>query len=66
MPAIDRALICSGPQTRVRTLAARGGHPTDYGPLDRAAVLSRIKEQLDRIVRQGGPVWPGDGLRPAS
>jgi hypothetical protein len=61
LPAIARALVCTGPQGHVHT-HYEGFHL--YGPSDRAAVLASIRTLLD-ILATERPFWPGDNLLPA-
>ncbi|MFE3268912.1 hypothetical protein [Streptomyces sp. NPDC059215] len=63
LPELERALICTGPDTRqeVRTFDAAARVSTTYGRDAQAAVLAEVSRLLTAITPEG-PLWPGDGL----
>ncbi|MFD8049488.1 hypothetical protein [Streptomyces sp. Tu102] len=63
LPEIARALICTGPNSDVRTLDTGAGQTLTYGPKERAAVLAEIDGYLACLVAEQD-LWPGDGLVP--
>jgi hypothetical protein len=65
LPAIARALICTGPgpDNQVRAFDPAAGELTVYGPDDRANVLAKVGMFLTPIATEQ-PFWPGDGLLP--
>ncbi|HKO83812.1 MAG TPA: hypothetical protein VJ140_04440, partial [Actinomycetota bacterium] len=63
LPEVARALICTGPDSRVRAFDAAAGGFTVYGPDDRAKVLTEVGMFLTGIATEQ-PFWPGDGLLP--
>ncbi|WP_409239741.1 hypothetical protein [Streptomyces sp. PA5.6] len=46
LPAIERALICSGPYVDVLAFDAATGQPVTYGAADRTSLLSRLQAHL--------------------
>ncbi|MGW6796775.1 hypothetical protein [Streptomyces chartreusis] len=63
LPEIARALICTGPNNHVRTLATAAGQSLTHGPEERTAVLAEIDRFLACLVAEQG-LWPGEGLLP--
>jgi hypothetical protein len=61
LPEIARALICSGPHSRVRAFDAAADEFIAYGPAERAAVLAEVDTFLTGLVAEQ-ELWPGDGL----
>ncbi|MCX5327786.1 hypothetical protein [Streptomyces sp. NBC_00140] len=61
LPTVERALICSGPDTTVRVYDPATEDFIPYGPEDRAAVLARVGIRLARA-GAGQDLWPGDDL----
>ncbi|MEU9917843.1 hypothetical protein [Streptomyces sp. NPDC051001] len=61
LPTIERALICSGPDTTVRVYDPATDGFIPYGSEDRAAVLAHVGIHLARA-GAGQDLWPGDGL----
>ncbi|MER6186819.1 hypothetical protein [Streptomyces sp. NPDC001652] len=61
LPTVERALICSGPDTTVRVYAPATDGFIPYGPEDRAAVLAHVGIRLV-WAGAGQDLWPGDGL----
>ncbi|MCX4993361.1 hypothetical protein [Streptomyces sp. NBC_00568] len=65
LPYIARALVCSGPHSRVRAYDPAAGRYQTWGPADRIEVLVEVGKQL-AFAEAGRALWPGDGLlRPA-
>lgn len=64
LPALERALVCSGPHARVINFNADTGQPETHGPEQRAAVLATLTDNLDAR-KAGRALWPGAGLLPA-
>ncbi|MEU6375490.1 hypothetical protein [Streptomyces sp. NPDC046909] len=62
LPEIARALLCAGPNSRVRAVDAAGQVIT-YGPQERAAVLAEADLFLTGLVTEQ-KFWPGDDLLP--
>ncbi|MGW6955217.1 hypothetical protein [Streptomyces sp. PAN_FS17] len=52
LPEIARALICTGPNSDVRTLNTAAGQTLTYGPRERAAVLAEIDRFLICLVAE--------------
>ncbi|MFJ2007831.1 hypothetical protein [Streptomyces chartreusis] len=65
LPEIARALVCSGPDSHVRTLNTAVGHTLTYGPKERGTVLAEIDTYLAGLVAEQD-LWPGDGLLPST
>ncbi|MFD3504966.1 hypothetical protein [Streptomyces sp. NPDC058678] len=63
LPALARALLCTGPDSQVRAVDAATGQPTAYGRNDRAEVLDKVGLFLTALVSEQ-PLWPGEGLLP--
>ncbi|MYS95881.1 hypothetical protein GTY58_00865 [Streptomyces sp. SID5469] len=63
LPAVARALICTGPENQVRAFNAAAGDFTVYGPDDRTKVLTEVGMFLTGVAAEQ-PFWPGDGLLP--
>ncbi|MFF4259389.1 hypothetical protein ACFY1L_50340 [Streptomyces sp. NPDC001663] len=61
LPEIARALVCTGPGSHVRAYDAAADDFIDYGPTDRAAVLTEVDTFLTSLVAEQ-KLWPGDGL----
>ncbi|MFF1810736.1 hypothetical protein ACFVXW_16670 [Streptomyces sp. NPDC058251] len=61
LPDIARALVCSGPHSRVRAYDPAVGRYRSYGPAERIQVLVGIGKELARV-EAGCALWPGDGL----
>lgn len=61
LPEIARALVCTGPGSHVRAYDAAADDFIDYGPTDRAAVLTEVDTFLTGLVAEQ-KLWPGDGL----
>ncbi|MGW0332205.1 hypothetical protein ACWD0J_10105 [Streptomyces sp. NPDC003011] len=61
LPGIARALICTGPQSQVRTFDAAGDDFIIYGAAERADVLEGIGGFLAGLVAER-ELWPGEGL----
>ncbi|MET7456274.1 hypothetical protein ABZT03_31230 [Streptomyces sp. NPDC005574] len=64
LPDLARALVCSGPHTRVRIYDPVSGRYQTYGPADRIEVLIEVGRQL-ATAEAGQALWPGDGLLPS-
>jgi hypothetical protein len=64
LPALERALMCSGPHTRVINFNPDTGQRETHGPQQRAAVLATLTENLHEG-QAGRELWPGAGLLPA-
>ncbi|MEU6680879.1 hypothetical protein [Streptomyces sp. NPDC046925] len=64
LPALERALVCSGPNTRVLNLNPATGQRETHGPEQRSAVLATLTDNL-RAAQEGRQLWPGAGLLPA-
>lgn len=64
LPALERALVCSGPHTRVINFNPDTGQRETHGPQQRAAVLATLTENL-HTAQAGRSLWPGAGLLPA-
>ncbi|MCW8101662.1 hypothetical protein [Streptomyces tauricus] len=58
---IARALICTGPHSHVRAVDTAASRLIDYGPTERAAVLTEIGTFLARLVAERA-LWASDGL----
>ncbi|MFF0794705.1 hypothetical protein [Streptomyces spiralis] len=58
---IERALVCSGPDSTVRVVDPTTQECTSYGPQDRQAVLAQVRQHL-AWAEADGFLWPGDGL----
>ncbi|MFH8698802.1 hypothetical protein [Streptomyces chartreusis] len=63
LPELARALICTGPNSHVRTLDTAADQSFTYGPNERAAVLAEVDKFLASLVTEQD-LWPGDGLLP--
>ena len=63
LPAIARALVCTGPHSHVRVHDPAADDVIAYGPTERATVLAEVCVLLNRLASQQ-PLWPGDGLVP--
>ncbi|MFF6993237.1 hypothetical protein [Streptomyces sp. NPDC010273] len=63
LPAIARALVCTGPNGTVCAVGAADDQSVTYGPNERAAVLAEVDALLSRRVAERD-LWPGDGLLP--
>ncbi|MBL1110492.1 hypothetical protein JK361_39130 [Streptomyces sp. 5-8] len=59
LPTIERALLCSGPDSTVRVVDPATQECTSYGPQDRTAVLDQVRHHL-AWAEAGGSLWPGD------
>ncbi|MWA07668.1 hypothetical protein [Streptomyces sp. BA2] len=64
LPALERALMCSGPNTRVINYNPATGQRETHGPQQRAAVLATLTKNL-HTTQDGRELWPGAGLLPA-
>ncbi|MEV6758418.1 hypothetical protein [Streptomyces sp. NPDC051214] len=64
LPALERALMCSAPHTRVINCNPDTGQRETHGPDQRAAVLATLTENL-QTTQAGRALWPGAGLLPA-
>lgn len=64
LPALERALVCSGPATQVINFNPESGQRETHGPEQRAAVLATLTDNL-RTGQAGRAFWPGTGLLPA-
>ncbi|MGW7067065.1 hypothetical protein ACWGII_18590 [Streptomyces sp. NPDC054855] len=64
LPALERALVCGGPHTRVINFNPATGQRETHGPQERAAVLATLAENL-KTRQAGRALWPGAGLLPA-
>lgn len=63
LPDVGRALVCAGPNSRVRAFDAAAGELVTYGPQERAAVLAEVEMFLTGLICEQA-FWPGDGLLP--
>ncbi|WP_225080807.1 hypothetical protein [Streptomyces sp. CoT10] len=61
LPPIERALLCSGPDSTVRVIDPATQECTAYGPQDRKAVLAQVRQHL-AWAEAGGALWPGEDL----
>ncbi|MEV6841109.1 hypothetical protein AB0N17_42665 [Streptomyces sp. NPDC051133] len=61
LPPIERALLCSGPDSTVRVVDPATQECTSNGPQDRTAVLDQVRHHL-AWAEAGGSLWPGDHL----
>ncbi|PWJ02574.1 hypothetical protein DKG34_37870 [Streptomyces sp. NWU49] len=61
LPPLARALVCTGPYSRVRIHDPATGCFQVFGPADRSEVLAAIGSHLLQA-EAGVPLWPGDGL----
>ncbi|MEU7061478.1 hypothetical protein [Streptomyces sp. NPDC046197] len=61
LPPIERALLCSGPDSTVRVVDPATQECTSYGSQDREAVLDQVRQHL-AWAEAGGSLWPGDHL----
>ncbi|GGV63366.1 hypothetical protein GCM10010277_69490 [Streptomyces longisporoflavus] len=64
LPALERALVCSGPHSRVINLNPETGQRETHGPDQRAALLATLTHNL-HTAQEGRQLWPGAGLLPA-
>ncbi|WP_306191651.1 MULTISPECIES: hypothetical protein [unclassified Streptomyces] len=58
---IERALVCSGPDSTVRVVDPATLERISYGPQDRRAVLAQVRQHL-AWAEAGGALWPGEHL----
>ncbi|MEV6056470.1 hypothetical protein [Streptomyces sp. NPDC052107] len=58
---IERALLCSGPDSTVRVVDPATRECTSYGPPEREAVLHQVRHHL-AWAEAGGSLWPGGHL----
>ncbi|MFD4630318.1 hypothetical protein ACFVYR_21045 [Streptomyces sp. NPDC058284] len=70
LPAIERALMCTAPNSELLTFDAATGQRVTYGPTERASLLAQLQTRLDHPTAEHtygtGPVasiWP-DRPRP--
>ncbi|MFE5847189.1 hypothetical protein ACFQ7N_36775 [Streptomyces niveus] len=56
LPEVDRALLCSGPNTEVRVCHPLLQHTVAFGPAHRARALARVQKQVLRLPLH--PQWP--------
>ncbi|MFD9463139.1 hypothetical protein [Streptomyces sp. NPDC060027] len=61
LPNLARALVCSGPHSRVQAYDPAVGRHRTWGPADRIEVLVEVGRQL-ALAEAGRALWPGDGL----
>ncbi|MGW6275443.1 hypothetical protein [Streptomyces sp. NPDC055060] len=63
LPALERALICNGPNSQVINYNPDTGRREIHGPEQRSAVLATLRRQLSAAETEH-PLWPGGGLLP--
>lgn len=61
LPALARALICNGPNSRVINHNPDTGQRETHGPEQRATVLMVLSGHL-HVTQADGALWPGDDL----
>ncbi|MCT9010310.1 hypothetical protein [Streptomyces rhizosphaerihabitans] len=61
LPHVARALVCSGPHSRVRAYDPAAGRYQTWGPADRIQVLVEVGRQL-AVAEAARALWPGAGL----
>ncbi|GHC88418.1 hypothetical protein [Streptomyces flavofungini] len=63
LPAVDRALLCNGPDVTINSFDSASGNCEVHGPADRESLLRTLTEWL-RQAEAERPLWPGDTLLP--
>ncbi|GGV52512.1 hypothetical protein [Streptomyces spectabilis] len=63
MPAVQRALLCSGPDAQITSFNPHTGARETHGPAERARLLHSLTDHV-RQAEVARPLWAGDTLLP--